>query len=253
MKLMLLITFSLALLLGGFCLKKSCLHGTHHKAAPSPEHGMLECQLYSDSSCCHANFTKQISSSPVIKVDNFYWNRCGNLSKACENYMKKIECFYQCSPSAAHWVHPNMSVAIQHVPVCRDFCDSWFEACRSDLVCAHNLITDWTIDESGNHCKNDCIPFEQMYVNGTDLCESAWGFSFRVSSCPCRCLDMTPTDKKVIKYILHDKHSEESGEEESELKKACKSRFKDLETEKAWSRKKTTNRHEKNLRGWGRK
>ncbi|KAG9462626.1 hypothetical protein GDO78_013700 [Eleutherodactylus coqui] len=58
-----------------------------------------------------------------------------------------------------------------------------------------------------------------MYVNGTELCESAWGGTFVVSASPCRCLDLSPTDASVIKYILEDEQSQESGEEA-----ACKPR-----------------------------
>ncbi|XP_075688671.1 riboflavin-binding protein-like isoform X2 [Rhinoderma darwinii] len=196
-----------------------CLQGTHHKLAPGPELHMQECTIYSESSCCHTNFTEKLSSSPLIQVDNYYWNRCGNLSKTCEDYTKKIECFYQCSPLVEHWVHPNISAAFQGVPLCQSFCDGWFEACKSDLVCTHNFITDWIIDDNGNHCRNDCIPYNQMYGNGTDLCQSAWGPSFVVSASPCRCLDMTQTDENVIKYILENEQSEESEEKE-----ACKPR-----------------------------
>lgn len=62
----------------------------------------------------------------------------------------------------------------------------------------------------------------QMFGNGTDLCENSWGSSFAVSTSPCRCLDMTEIDAKVITYILEGEHSEESGEEQ-----ACKPRLQD--------------------------
>ncbi|KAM3914201.1 riboflavin-binding protein-like [Leptodactylus fuscus] len=197
-----------------------CLQGANHKVAPGPELNMRECSLYSDASCCYSNLTETLSASPLIQMDNYYWNRCGNLSKTCEDYTKQMECFYHCSPLAAHWIHPNISAAILGVPLCRSFCDGWFAACRSDLVCVRNFITDWIIDEDGNHCRNDCIPYEQMYGNGTDLCQAAWGSSFVVSDSPCRCLDMTQTDRNVAKYILESEVSEESGEE-----KACKPRL----------------------------
>uniref|UniRef100_A0A8C5PRJ3 Folate receptor-like domain-containing protein n=1 Tax=Leptobrachium leishanense TaxID=445787 RepID=A0A8C5PRJ3_9ANUR len=217
----LLSLLALVLFFSAVTCQQSCLLGKHHKASPSAETGARECVLYSESSCCYANFTEKLSHSPVIEVDNYYWNRCGNLSKECEAYLKKLECFYQCSPDADRWIHPNMSFAIVHVPICQSFCDNWFNACRSDLVCAHNWISDWIIDENGeNHCKNQCIPFHQMYSNGTDLCQSAWGASFEVSSSPCRCLDFSETDRKVIKYIVDGENSEESEEKE-----ACKPRL----------------------------
>lgn len=33
------------------------------------------------ASCCYADFTVQLARSPVIKISNSYWNRCGQLSK----------------------------------------------------------------------------------------------------------------------------------------------------------------------------
>ncbi|MEE6495333.1 hypothetical protein FKM82_002014 [Ascaphus truei] len=215
-----LVKILIAALLSAVSCQQKCLKVPHHKTSPSAESGFQECTLYSESSCCHANVTEKLSRSPVVEVDNYYWNRCGNLSKTCEDYMKKLECFYQCSPLAAHWVHPNSSEAVQNIPLCQSFCDNWFDACRSDQICAYNWLTDWIIDESGNHCKNECIPFSKMYVNGTDLCQNSWGISFVVSSSPCRCLDMSETDKQVVKYILEDDNSEESGEQE-----ACKPRL----------------------------
>ncbi|XP_053326334.1 riboflavin-binding protein-like [Spea bombifrons] len=211
------------LVAGYFCAvscQQSCLQRKDHKASPSPESGLHECLQYSESSCCYANLTEKLAHFPVVEGDDYYWDKCGNLSKSCEDYMKKLECFYQCSPLSSHWAHPNKSYALRHVPICQSFCDSWFEACQSDLICARNWFFDWIIDENGNHCKNECIPFNKMYANGTDLCQSAWDESFVVSSSPCRCLDMTATDKNVIKYILDQDKSEESSEKE-----ACKARL----------------------------
>ncbi|XP_040263296.1 riboflavin-binding protein-like isoform X1 [Bufo bufo] len=219
-----IILVALSFLSAVLCHHGGCLHGKYHKVAPGPEPNMQECQLYSKSACCPANFTEKLSASPLIQVDNHYWNRCGNLSKMCEAYMKKVECFYQCSPDTHHWMNPNISSAMQGVPLCQSFCDGWFEACRSDRVCVRNFLTDWRVDETGNHCRNDCIPYDQMYMNSTDLCQNIAGGSFVVSASPCQCLDMTPTDQKVIKYILKNTHSEES-EEESEEEKACKLRL----------------------------
>ncbi|XP_053549380.1 riboflavin-binding protein [Bombina bombina] len=216
----LLLTFLVAGLLSAVSCQQKCLRGNHHKPLPSAEPDLMECTLYSESSCCRRNLTEKLSHS-LTELDNFYWNRCGNLSKSCEDYLKKIECFYQCSPSVAHWAHPNISVAIQRVPLCQSFCDNWYNACRSDMWCAYNWLTDWTFDDTGNHCKNICIPFHEMYANGIDVCQHMWGNSFAVSSSPCRCLDMTETDRNVMKYILEgDDKSEESGEEE-----ACKPRL----------------------------
>ncbi|KAM3841759.1 riboflavin-binding protein-like [Vipera latastei] len=121
----------------------------------------------------------------------------------CETYMKKIECFYRCSPYAALWAHPNRAAAISSVPICEGFCDDWYEACKSDLTCVSNWLTDWEIDDKGeNHCNNDCIPISEMYASGTDMCEKIWGDSLKVSHSSCLCLDMDETDPEGITLIL---------------------------------------------------
>ncbi|EMP26962.1 Actin-binding protein IPP [Chelonia mydas] len=85
---------------------------------------------------------------------------CGQ--PGCEDYMKKIECFYRCSPHAAHWINPNYTAGIEFVPLCQNFCDDWYEACKNDSTCIRNWMTDWEWDENGvNHCKNECIPYNK--------------------------------------------------------------------------------------------
>ncbi|XP_060089289.1 riboflavin-binding protein-like [Heteronotia binoei] len=206
-----------------------CLKGPTHKSRATPEPDMQECTIYDKSSCCHANFTKALAQSPVIKVQNTYWNRCGNLSESCESYMKKMECFYRCSPLAAHWENHNYSAALEFVPICQKFCDGWFEACKNDFTCVGNWLTGWEIDEKGeNHCKHECISYSQMYSNGTDLCESMWGNSLKVSKSTCRCLNLNENDVSLFKYIVHDSSSSSSSSSSSE-EQACRKKVIKLE------------------------
>nr|XP_056700763.1 riboflavin-binding protein-like [Euleptes europaea] len=212
--------------------KKSprCLKGATHKPRATPEPDMQECTIYGKSSCCHANFTEELAQSPVIKVHNTYWNRCGNLSKSCESYMKKMECFYRCSPLAAHWAHRNYSAAIESVPICQQFCDGWYEACKNDLTCVSNWLTDWETDEKGeNNCKNECIPYSQMYSNGTDMCESMWGNSLKVSESSCRCLNLNENDASFFKYMLRTTSSSISSSDSSSDEWACRRKMIELE------------------------
>ncbi|NXO10239.1 RBP protein, partial [Oriolus oriolus] len=222
------ITF-LAVITSSTCRQHGCLEGDTQKPKPSPEPNMQDCTLYSKSSCCYADFTEQLAHSPVIKVGNSYWNRCGQLSKSCEDFTKKIECFYRCSPHAARWIHPNNTAAIQAVPLCQSFCDDWYEACKDDSICVRNWLTDWEWDESGeNHCKDKCIPYSEMYTNGTDMCQSMWGESFKVSESPCLCLQMNKKDSIAIKYLL-SKSSEESSSSSSSSssseERACRNKL----------------------------
>ncbi|XP_015666784.1 riboflavin-binding protein-like [Protobothrops mucrosquamatus] len=181
---------------------QTCLRGAGHKPRPTRERYLKECTIYAKSACCSADITKELAHSPVVKIDTTFWNRCGNLSSVCEAYMKKIECFYRCSPYAVKWAHPKHAAAISSVPICKKFCDDWYEACESDQTCVSNWLTDWEIDEKGeNHCKNECIPISEMYANGTDMCEKMWGDSLKVSHSSCLCLNMDETDPKAIMLI----------------------------------------------------
>ncbi|KAJ8392506.1 hypothetical protein AAFF_G00073840 [Aldrovandia affinis] len=182
-------------------LKDGCLSGRGQKGFPNPETTMKECLWYSKSSCCFGNFTEELIS-PVKRVENTTWDTCQQFSNRCELYMKRIECFYRCSPHAVHWMNPNYTAAFLHVPICVSFCDSWFDACKDDLTCAKNWLTDFKWDSDGNHCEHDCVPFSEMYTNGTDLCQSMWGSSFVPSSTEGHCLQINGQDEMVLNHIL---------------------------------------------------
>ncbi|XP_043941869.1 riboflavin-binding protein-like [Protopterus annectens] len=217
--------------------KDTCLIGGIHKPLPSPESEMQECTLYSKSSCCHANFTEQLAHSPVLKVEHMFWNRCGNVSRKCEMHMKKLECFYQCSPHAAHWMSPNSTMSLLSVPLCNSFCEDWFEACKEDFTCTRNWLQDWDWNTNNeNVCKGNCIPYKEMYANATDLCENMWGPSFEVGSSTCRCLQMNERDEKIIKYIIESSSSESSSsssDSSSSEERACQRKLRRLEKEAA--------------------
>uniref|UniRef100_A0A8D0GR97 Folate receptor-like domain-containing protein n=1 Tax=Sphenodon punctatus TaxID=8508 RepID=A0A8D0GR97_SPHPU len=213
------------------CKKDKCLEGGSHKNQPDPEPDFKECTLYTKSSCCSPDFTEELAHSPIIKVNTTYWDRCGTLSESCENYMKKIECFYQCSPHAARWSNPNYTAAIEFVPLCQNFCDDWYEACKDDSTCIHNWLIDWEYDEYGeNHCKNRCFPYSQMYANGTDMCQNMWGNSFTVSDSSCRCLQMNEKDAVAVKYLQLDSSEESSSSSSSSSseEQACQRKLRKM-------------------------
>ncbi|XP_041063698.1 riboflavin-binding protein-like isoform X2 [Carcharodon carcharias] len=174
------------------CSGDRCLSGLNHKAMPGPEPGMRACKLYSQSSCCFSNYTEELAVTPVTKVQNTYWNRCGNLS-------------------------------------------SRFAACRDDLTCTRNWLSDWEWDDQGNNCRSECIPFHQMYKDGKDLCGNMWGTTFNVISCPCHCLMMDDDDNNMVEYLVRHRGTPTPAEaKHAELVKApfCQKRHKNLRDRK---------------------
>ena len=190
---------------------QKCLEGGKHKAAPSAESGnFTACSAYKNKSCCAAEFTKQLAS-PVTRIGNFSWTPCGNLTKRCEAFMVKVECFYRCSPNAAFWSKPTVANAFSKAPLCSDFCDSWFDACKDDLTCAKNWLADFNFATSPSSCKANttCDKMSAVYTNAEGLCNNIWGESFVYKKSQkandCLKLDFTgptnPNDAVVDTYF----------------------------------------------------
>ena len=74
---------------------------------------------------------------------------------------------------------------VQSVPVCVDYCDSWFDACKDDHTCFDNW-EDAYDNASGmpNHCPEDsqCRKFSEVFADGKELCNRMWGTSYSYST-----------------------------------------------------------------------
>ncbi|XP_047428543.1 retbindin [Mugil cephalus] len=205
--------FMTSMLIGGTFSEGVCLQDGKHKATPTPEPHLRECSLYADNSCCTEEDIQDISHIPSANNQNEPWDKCGPLSPECEGFLKRVSCFYRCSPDAARWPHPHRRSYIQAVPLCHSFCRDWFDACRMDMTCARN----WARDPRGQNCTGTCVQYQQMYQHGRDLCESLWGDAFMTvedepeevgeagefgaegdGGRPCGCLTLSPSDKDVI-------------------------------------------------------
>uniref|UniRef100_A0A8C5WEC3 Folate receptor-like domain-containing protein n=1 Tax=Leptobrachium leishanense TaxID=445787 RepID=A0A8C5WEC3_9ANUR len=154
-----------------------CLsNGKQQKLSPSVEPGLRKCQQYSSNACCSSDHFHAEPVSP------FPWDQCGPLSSRCEAQISKVECMYLCSPDIAAWHNPESNSGIKELPLCSEFCDQWFEACKDDLIC------------SGNHaananCSQDCISYRQAFAAGSQLCDEIWGNSFRTGNKPNPCIE----------------------------------------------------------------
>ncbi|XP_028843509.1 retbindin [Denticeps clupeoides] len=178
----------------------ACLQDGRHKATPGPEPALRECSLYTDNACCSEDHIQDLVDPPASS-ENVPWDKCGSLTPGCKSFLKRVICFYRCSPDAARWPHPQHGSSLKAVPICHSFCRDWFEACRSELTCAR----EWAVDPRGHNCTGSCVPYQQMYQHGQDLCESLWGDAFVTvedeeddGGHACGCLNLGPTDRDVI-------------------------------------------------------
>jgi len=70
------------------------------------------------------------------------WNHCGPLSSTCRRFFEAHSCYSHCDPYQAPWKDPSSSSSFLSVPLCADYCDAWFEACKEELTCGIN----WKVD-----------------------------------------------------------------------------------------------------------
>ena len=83
----------------------------------------------------------------------------------CERFLLDEECFYQCEPRLYRWHVANGT--IKNVPICGDFCNAWYEACKDDETCVENWVTGFNYSGSMYSCpKNSvCRTFAQVSRN----------------------------------------------------------------------------------------
>lgn len=200
----------------GHEIGQRCLPGNNHKKYASAEENLLACKAYKNNSCCTSDFTRQLVPPPVKSIYNFSWTPCNNtLSARCEAFLVLIECFYRCSPDAIYWENPDFPSAIKKAPICASFCDEWYDACRNDLTCGRNWLTDFNVSADGvNTCKQPCRNFSAYFTNGKDLCEGKWGQTFVYKENDVDCLKMNITspnqNDEVVKKRLGNKDAKGS-------------------------------------------
>ena len=84
-------------------------------------------------------------------------------------------------------LHNKNSGELMSVPVCADYCDAWFEACKDDLTCVenyvemgfHNLSIDYTSSCPQN---STCRTYRVVYRDGRGLCNKIWGSEYAYST-----------------------------------------------------------------------
>ncbi|XP_068939280.1 retbindin [Petaurus breviceps papuanus] len=134
------------------------------------------------------------TGSPIMAGICLIWDRCGGLShrgsSRCESFLRSLSYFLHCSPLAVNWTHLERHGSIQALPICAAFCDQWFSACRDDLTCGRN----WLSQPERGICEGGCLTFDQTFLDAKDLCGSALGDYLVAAPAHCPCLQLSISD-----------------------------------------------------------
>ena len=74
------------------------------------------------------------------------------------------------------------------VPVCAEYCDAWFKACKDDLTCVENwpeeiVFHDVSVDLTSSCPQNStCRTYREVYGDGRGLCNKLFGNEYVYST-----------------------------------------------------------------------
>ena len=90
------------------------------------------------------------------------------------------------------YFQPGSGENIRDVPVCKDYCDAWFDACQDDLTCFENWLENFDFFSTNTACSapHKCHPFRDVYENGKGICDRLWGIAFTYSTDADNCTVM---------------------------------------------------------------
>ena len=150
------------------------------------------CQAYAgtvNGSCCTNDFVSLLTTP--LGVGGLYpgytFNHCPakKMSDRCFAFMNYQECNFGCDPYLTGVINSyyNGDPSFSAIPVCANYCNEWFDACKDDLTC----VTNWEIWPTTNgqySCPagSNCTTFASRYVNGSGLCNLMWGNVYTYST-----------------------------------------------------------------------
>ena len=91
------------------------------------------------------------------------------------------------------YFQPEADIIIMNVPVCMEYCDAWFDACKDDYTCFENWLEEYESALTLTNCSAPytCRTFREVYRNGKGLCDTIWGTDYVYSTDPDNCTVMT--------------------------------------------------------------
>ena len=116
----------------------------------------------------------------VLYGEEYRWDRCGELSPACQQYFIDEACLYECDEHAGRYRHhTNCSDEdantwqMMGMPIKASFWDSWYEACKDDLFCGRGYF-----DMPTCNVETDCSKFSDIYDDAEDMATAMWNNAF---------------------------------------------------------------------------
>ena len=86
-----------------------------------------------------------------------------------------------CEPMLGYYQTNSSTGDFKDVPICADYCEAWFQACKDDLACVENWLEELEFhDTLGPKCPKgtSCVTFQEMYGSAKGLCGKLFGDSY---------------------------------------------------------------------------
>lgn len=119
----------------GLNTTSKCLLNYFHRAEVESS-DFQECHPWKEAACCYESTVSDVNTLLNSYGDEYRWDRCGELSQACERFFVQEACFYECDPNVGLYKLNNSDWQIYHMPIKSSYCDAWYRACYNDYFCA---------------------------------------------------------------------------------------------------------------------
>ncbi|KAK7807147.1 hypothetical protein U0070_018138 [Myodes glareolus] len=169
-------------------LLNTCMDAKHHKTRPGPEDKLHDqCTPWQRNACCSANTSQEIHRDSS-RLYNFNWDHCGKMTPACKRHFIQDTCLYECSPNLGPWIQQVdqswRKERFLDVPLCKEDCQEWWEACRNSFTCKTDWHKGWDWTSGINKCPGTaaCRTFQHYFPTPASLCEGLWSHSYKVSN-----------------------------------------------------------------------
>uniref|UniRef100_A0A8C0WE86 Folate receptor-like domain-containing protein n=1 Tax=Castor canadensis TaxID=51338 RepID=A0A8C0WE86_CASCN len=157
-----------------------CMDAKHHKTKPGPEDKLHDqCSPWRRNACCSV-YTSQELHKDTSRLYNFNWDHCGKMEPECKRHFIQDTCLYECSPNLGPWIQQVdqswRKERFLDVPLCKEDCQAWWEACRTSSTCKSDWHKgwDWTSGEGLEGGELD-VEFGKGEVEDSGLGEDFWG------------------------------------------------------------------------------